>query len=50
MSRQQEADFLDRGLEALERVLGQRPVGYRAPMWETTYATPELLLGRSASS
>jgi peptidoglycan-N-acetylglucosamine deacetylase len=46
MTRQQEADVLDRGLDSLERVVGVRPVGYRAPMWETTYATAELLLDR----
>jgi peptidoglycan/xylan/chitin deacetylase (PgdA/CDA1 family) len=46
MSRSQESDVLDRGLDALERVAGVRPVGYRAPMWETTYATAELLLDR----
>jgi peptidoglycan/xylan/chitin deacetylase (PgdA/CDA1 family) len=46
MSRDQEAAVLDRGLEALDRVAGIRPVGYRAPMWETTYATAELLLDR----
>ena len=46
MSAAAEATMLDRGLEALERVTGRRPVGYRAPMWETTYATPGLLLDR----
>ena len=46
MSRQQEADILDRGLDALDRVCGVRPVGYRAPMWETTYHTAALLLDR----
>jgi peptidoglycan/xylan/chitin deacetylase (PgdA/CDA1 family) len=46
MTREQEAAVLDRGLEALDRVVGIRPVGYRAPMWETTYATAELLLDR----
>lgn len=46
MTPQQEAAMLDRGLEALDRVLGQRPLGYRAPMWETTYATAGLLLDR----
>jgi peptidoglycan/xylan/chitin deacetylase (PgdA/CDA1 family) len=46
MTVQQEAEVLDRGLEALERVTGQRPVGYRAPMWETTYNTAGLLLDR----
>jgi peptidoglycan/xylan/chitin deacetylase (PgdA/CDA1 family) len=34
---------LVRGLEALEAVLGVRPVGYRAPMWELTYDTLPLL-------
>ena len=28
-----------RGLEALDAVLGVRPVGYRGPMWELTYDT-----------
>jgi peptidoglycan/xylan/chitin deacetylase (PgdA/CDA1 family) len=46
MSPGQEADVLDRGLDALEKVAGVRPVGYRAPMWETTYATAGLLLDR----
>ena len=46
MTRDQEAAVLDRGLEALDRVASVRPVGYRAPMWETTYQTAELLLDR----
>jgi peptidoglycan/xylan/chitin deacetylase (PgdA/CDA1 family) len=46
MTTAQESAMLDRGLDALERVAGVRPVGYRAPMWETTYATPGLLLDR----
>ncbi|MDQ1670760.1 MAG: peptidoglycan-N-acetylglucosamine deacetylase [Actinomycetota bacterium] len=46
MTPAQEGAVLDRGLEALEKVTGERPVGYRAPMWETTYATPGLLLDR----
>jgi peptidoglycan-N-acetylglucosamine deacetylase len=49
MTPTQEAEVLDRGLDALERVVGVRPVGYRAPMWETTYATAELLLDRGFS-
>jgi peptidoglycan/xylan/chitin deacetylase (PgdA/CDA1 family) len=49
MTPQQEADVLDRGLDALERVAGIRPVGYRAPMWEATYATAGLLLDRGFS-
>jgi peptidoglycan-N-acetylglucosamine deacetylase len=46
MTPVQEAEILDRGLDALERTAGVRPVGYRAPMWETTYATAGLLLDR----
>jgi peptidoglycan-N-acetylglucosamine deacetylase len=33
-----------RGLEALDAVLGVRPVGYRAPNWEMTYRLPGLLV------
>ena len=49
VSMQQEADLLDRGLDALERITGQRPVGYRAPMWETTSATAHEASSRSRS-
>ena len=38
-----EERYLLRGLEALDAVTGVRPVGYRAPMWETSYHTPGLL-------
>lgn len=41
----QEAEYLDRGLSALDR-LGVRPVGYRAPWWELNWHTPDLLLER----
>lgn len=40
-----EAGYLDRGLEALDH-LGVRPVGYRAPWWETNWHTPRLLAER----
>jgi cytosine deaminase len=46
MSPADEGAMLDRGLAALKNVAGLRPAGYRAPMWETTYATPGLLLDR----
>ncbi len=39
----EEERYLVRGLDALERVAEVRPVGYRAPWWETTYRTPGLL-------
>jgi peptidoglycan-N-acetylglucosamine deacetylase len=32
-----------RGLEALDKVLGLRPIGYRAPNWEMTWRLPALL-------
>jgi len=39
----QEEEYLLRGLDALDRIVGIRPEGYRAPWWETTYRTPALL-------
>ena len=42
----EEITALDRGLEALERVAGVRPVGYRAPMWDLSWQTPGLLAER----
>jgi peptidoglycan/xylan/chitin deacetylase (PgdA/CDA1 family) len=39
----QEETHLLRGLDALDRIVGVRPTGYRAPWWETTYRTPALL-------
>jgi peptidoglycan/xylan/chitin deacetylase (PgdA/CDA1 family) len=33
-----------RGLEALDAVAGIRPIGYRGPNWELSYATPGLLV------
>ena len=41
-----EARYLDRGLEALHRVAGVVPVGYRAPWWELNWRTPALLADR----
>jgi peptidoglycan/xylan/chitin deacetylase (PgdA/CDA1 family) len=41
-----ELAYLDRGLEALERVAGVRPVGYRAPAWELNYDSPARLASR----
>ncbi|MDA8291782.1 MAG: polysaccharide deacetylase [Actinomycetota bacterium] len=46
MDRDTEARMIDRGLEALDSVVGVRPLGYRAPMWELNYHTPSLLLDR----
>ena len=41
----QEAAYLDRGLEALDR-LGVTPTGYRAPWWELNWHSPALLAER----
>ncbi|BBZ27055.1 polysaccharide deacetylase [Mycolicibacterium madagascariense] len=46
LSAEEEAVILDRGLEALERVTGSRPTGYRAPMWELNWHSPKLLHDR----
>lgn len=41
-----EAKYLDRGLEALAKVAGVRPLGYRAPWWELNWHSPALLADR----
>jgi peptidoglycan/xylan/chitin deacetylase (PgdA/CDA1 family) len=46
MDAKTEADMLDLGLKALWDVAGVRPAGYRAPMWELNYHTPDLLAER----
>ncbi len=38
-----EEGYLLRGLEALDAVLGVRPIGYRAPSWDMNFGTPALL-------
>lgn len=42
----EQADFIDRGIDALDAIAGVRPVGYRAPLWELTYDAPALLADR----
>lgn len=37
-------DTVLRGLDALEAVIGVRPVGYRAPMWSLREDSPEILI------
>ena len=39
-----ERQVLERGLDALERILHIRPVGYRSPGWDNSPATVDLLL------
>ena len=46
LTAEEEAAILDRGLDALEKVTGLRPVGYRAPMWELNWHSPQLLSDR----
>jgi peptidoglycan/xylan/chitin deacetylase (PgdA/CDA1 family) len=46
MTAQQEADMLDKGLDALERVSGVRPKAFRAPVGEMSFLTPPLLADR----
>ena len=41
-----EADILDRGLEILERIAGQRPLGYRPPPWDLSEHSLEFLAER----
>ncbi|OBB32504.1 polysaccharide deacetylase [Mycolicibacterium peregrinum] len=43
VDEQAEREILDRGLRALQEVVGVTPVGYRAPMWEMNWHTPKLL-------
>ena len=38
-----EVGYLRRGLEALDSVLGIRPIGYRAPSCDMNFRTPDLL-------
>jgi peptidoglycan-N-acetylglucosamine deacetylase len=46
LSVAEQAEQLDRGTDALERLTGQRPVGYRAPMWDLSWEMPGLLAER----
>ena len=43
-TREQERDVLLRGLDALDRVAGIRPAGYRSPAWDNSPHTVDLLL------
>lgn len=46
MSREQEAEVLDRTYEVIKSMSGKAPVGYMAPWWELSPNTVELLLAR----
>lgn len=43
LSLEREREVLKRGLDALDRVAGIRPVGYGAPMCEMNFHSPQLL-------
>ena len=45
-TREQQALHLDQGLAALAEVADVRPVGYRAPWWDLSWDSPELLADR----
>ena len=44
MTREEEREDFDLAMEQFDRVLGQRPVGYRSPAWEFSPWTFDLLL------
>lgn len=46
MDKDTEGAMLDLALSALDEVARVRPMGYRAPMWEMNYHTPQLLVDR----
>jgi peptidoglycan/xylan/chitin deacetylase (PgdA/CDA1 family) len=46
MTRQQEADVLDKSIELITRLAGRKPTGYVAPWWEFSNLTNELLIER----
>jgi peptidoglycan/xylan/chitin deacetylase (PgdA/CDA1 family) len=43
-TREREREVLQRGFDALDRVAGIRPTGYRSPAWDNSPYTIELLL------
>ncbi len=44
MSAEEEVTALRRGTDAIEKVIGKRPVGYRAPGWDLSVRTIPLLV------
>jgi len=46
MNREQEAEVLDKSIEIIQRMSGQKPKGYIAPWWELSPNTIDLLLAR----
>lgn len=46
LTREQEAEVLDKGTSILESITGEKPVGYRSPSWELSEHSLELLADR----
>ena len=44
LSLEEESEELQKGLDALESLLGERPLGYRSPAWEFSANTLDLLI------
>ena len=42
----QEEEILDKGIQILERITGQRPLGYRSPSWDLTEHSLEFIAER----
>ena len=46
LTREQEVEVLDRGIDILSRLTGHPPAGYRSPSWELSEHSLELLANR----
>lgn len=46
MTPERQAEELDRALESFDKIVGKRPAGYRAPVYQLTNETADLLLDR----
>ena len=44
LTEKEERSAIERGLEALESVAGSRPVGFRAPLWDLSTRSTDLLV------
>ena len=44
LSEDEERSAIERGIEALESVTGAPPIGFRAPLWDLSYRTVDLLV------
>ncbi len=44
LEKEQEREILEKGIAVLEKVVGERPLGYRSPSWELSPHTVSLLL------